>query len=336
MMTLAVAGATGTVGRELLRVLEESNVLGATPALLASGHSVGEAVPYRSVEENVTDLAQFDFKKAKIALFAVPPEVAKVHVPRALAAGAFVIDASGAFRAESETIGRGLNDDALRAAQKKRLVTTPSPLALALATVLKPLHKSAGVKRLVVSTYQSTSGAGKQAMDELFRQSTAMLGGAGAGDVENETFEAQLAFNVLPKVGTFQPDGATSAEKAFTADLTHLMGVAVPVSATCVHVPTFIGEGQSVNVEFSLPMTAAKARDILGKVDGVAVIDNPKSGEYATPYGAAETTHVFVSRIRDDGSAPNTLNLWVVADNLRTGCAQNMVWLAERVASEIL
>jgi aspartate-semialdehyde dehydrogenase len=323
---IALVGATGLVGREVVRVLEESDLIDAMPVFLASKNSEGEEIPYKGLEATVIPLDGYDFKGIEVAIFAVPPKVAEAHIPRAVEAGAMVLDASGRTNKHAPIIRAGMD------AKGARVVACPHPAALALASALAPLHARAGVVRVVTSVNQPTSGAGKQAMDELYRQSVSLLGGAGAGAVENECFGAQVAFNVLPQVGVFEDNGQTSDENRIAADFQGLMGAAVPISVSCAYVPTFVGVSQMVNVSFAHPLTADEARALMEAGDALVVIDDPKTNAYSTPFGAAEMGSVYVSRVRADDSAPNTLNLWVVADNLRAGMAENMVRMVEQLA----
>ncbi|MBI1363512.1 MAG: aspartate-semialdehyde dehydrogenase [Proteobacteria bacterium] len=323
---VALAGATGLVGREIVRVLEESEVIDAVPVFLASKDSEGEEVPYKGLEATVMPLDGYDFKGVDVAIFAVPAAVAAKYVPVARDAGVMVLDASG--RQDKDTQVGALGSDL----KKARVVACPHPAALALASALSAIQAQAKIQRVVTTVMQPTSGAGKLAMDELYRQSVSLLGGAGAGAVDNEHFPMQVAFNILPQVGEFEKNGQTTAENRIARDFQSLMGAAVPVSVSCVYVPTFVGVSQSVNITLDKPLAADEVRNMLEASDTLVVIDDPESGEYSTPFGAAEMGAVYVSRVRADASTPNSLNLWIVADNLRAGVAENMVRMVEQVA----
>ena len=323
---IALVGATGLVGREIIRVLEESELVDAMPVFLASKASEGEEIPYKGLEGSVIDLETFNFKDMDVVVFATPKSVAAKYIPEAQKSGAVVLDISGASAADVPVAGAAVGT-------KGKVVACPQPAALALAEVLAPLHGKATVTRVISNVNHSTSSAGKKAMDELYRQSVALLGGSGAGAVENEHFAAQMAFNVLPQVGAFMDDGRTTMEKNIQTDVHKLLGADVPVSISCAYVPTFIGISQSVNVTFKNALTADEARHILEGCTSLTVIDNPKDGEYSTPFGAAEMASVYVSRVRVDDSLPNTLNLWIVADNLRAGVAESAVRMVEQVAT---
>tara|TARA_R110000868_G_scaffold218576_2_gene469203 strand:+ start:130229 stop:131230 length:1002 start_codon:yes stop_codon:yes gene_type:complete len=332
-MRLAIAGATGNVGREIIRLLEESATLhlGVKPVFLSSSVSEGEEIPFGDDEISVKSLKDYTFGQIDVIVFATPAEVSKVYIPQALEKNVQVIDLSGAYRTDE---GTPMIVDAVNGAlvtKETPQISIPDVATVQLATVIAPLLKKAELKRVDSTCMYPTSRAGKMAMDELFAQSAGLLGGAGSGDeMEGQEFKAQVAFNVIPQVGDFT--GAnTEAETALLLELNRVLKTPTPVLSTAVYVPTFVGMSQSVTLDFNGVITAGDVRDILGKIEGVSVIDAPEKCEYSTPYGTAETSHIFVSRVRDNPLTPGAIKLWLTCDNLRTGAALQVVKVLERL-----
>lgn len=312
---IALAGATGNIGREIIRLLEEQKWVEETPACLASSVSVGEEIPFRDDEASVEELKEFDFKNIDVAIFATDKEVSALYIPKAIEAGCKIVDVSALKRADASVplAGFGLEQEFTSPAQNVSIADAP---ALILTPVLKILQDVAEVKHVTSTVLCSTSSAGKMGMDELFRQSAGLLGGAGAAEMEAEEFTMQVAFNCLPQVGEFS-GVHSSSEMGMMLDANRLLDTPVPMSVTSVRVPTFIGVAESVSVEFNSTIDADAVRKVLDGHDLIRVIDAPEKGEYSTPYGAAETDHIYVSRIRSDDYKSNTVHLWLVGDNLR-------------------
>ena len=324
---VAVVGATGNVGRELVRLLEDSPIVLGEPVVLASSLSADDAIIFRDTQIEVQQLDGFDFKGITVAFFATPKEIGEKYIPAAQLAGARVIDMS-ASQASAPIVVPEVNGAVLP--KDAQLVQTPHAFAIQLSMVINALQKKSSVKNVVSTALLAASGAGKNAMDELFAQSAGLLGGAGAESMEAVEFGHQAAFNCIPQVGQFE-EGATSTnvEMSTFAQTNQVLGSQIPMTVTGVYVPTFVGASQSVAIEFNGPLSAEEARVILEKADGITVIDAPEKGEYSTPFGAAETDQVFVSRIRKDLMNPNVLHMWIVTDNLRKGSALNALQIAE-------
>lgn len=334
---IAVVGATGNVGLEVLKALEDSAFMATTPVLLASGESTEETLNFAGNDLPVASTEGFAYDKVDIAIIAVPPHVAADEIAKAKKAGAFVIDASGVSRAVPGVplMSATHLHNAMPAAKTSRMITLAEPLAASLATVLEPLQASLGVLDVVVNTYQTVSRAGQKGIQELAAQSIGLLGGGASEGFGGESFPHQIAFNVLPHVGAFDAQGHTVVEKNVAADTCALLGKQLPISVTCAFVPTFVGEAMSVHLTCKSPVDVAKVRQIIENTEGVSLLDNPAANEYSTPYGTAEVAQVFVSRVRT-GSTPNSLQLWVVADHLRTAVGRTLVLLAEKAAHEAL
>lgn len=334
---IALVGATGNVGLEVIKALENSSFLATNPILLASPNSAEETLNFAGNDAPVASSEGFAYDKVDIAIIAVPPQVAADEIARARKAGAFVIDASGVSRAVPGVplMSPHLQQDALRAAKTSGMITLPEPLAVSLATVLQPLEVSLGISEAVVSTYQTVSRAGQAGIQELAAQSIGLLGGGASEGFGGEAFPHQIAFNVLPHVGAFDAQGQTTVERNLASDTCTLMNKQIPIAVTCVYVPIFVGEAMSVHLNCRSAVDLAKVRQIISNTEGVSLLDNPAAAEYSTPYGAAEVTQIFVSRLRH-GSTPNSLQMWIVADHLRTAVGQALVQLAERVAHEVL
>jgi aspartate-semialdehyde dehydrogenase len=324
---VAVVGATGNVGREMLGVLAERQFPFSEVVALASTRSVGTEVSFGDGVLKVKALEYFDFKGTDIVLMSAGGAVSKQWSPKIAAQGPIVIDNSSAWRMDREVplVVPEVNASALDGI-KKGIVANPNCSTAQLVVVLKPLHDAATIKRVVVSTYQSVSGAGKEAMDVLFRQTRAVFV---ADPIEVEKFTKQIAFNVIPHIDTFLDSGVTKEEWKMMVETQKILDPDIQLTATCVRVPVFIGHSESVNIEFEKPLTAERARAILREAPGVLVVDKREDGGYATPLECAGEDATYVSRIRKDPTVENGLNLWIVADNLRKGAALNAVQIAE-------
>ncbi|MBM3506608.1 MAG: aspartate-semialdehyde dehydrogenase [Alphaproteobacteria bacterium] len=332
---VAVVGATGNVGREMLNVLDERKFDVAEVAAVASSRSVGKEVSFGDTTLKVKALDDFDFRGWDIGLFSPGASVSAVHAPRAAAAGCVVIDNTSHFRMDPDIplVVPEVNPDAVKGWTKKGIIANPNCSTIQMVVALKPLHDKAKIKRVVVATYQSTSGAGNDAMEELFHQTKGVFV---HDPIEPKKFAKQIAFNVIPQIDKFLDDGSTKEEWKMVVETKKILDPAIKVSATCVRVPTFISHAEAVNVEFERPISAAEARGILRESPGVLVVDEREPGGYVTPVDAAGESATFVSRIREDATVENGLSLWVVADNLRKGAALNAVQIAELLVNRKL
>ncbi|MFQ5973273.1 MAG: aspartate-semialdehyde dehydrogenase, partial [Alphaproteobacteria bacterium] len=326
---LAVAGATGNVGREMLQVLREREFPAHEVVALASARSKGTQVSFGEEDVlRVQDLAEFDFTGTDIALFSPGGKVSAVHAPRAARAGAIVIDNTSHFRMDPDVplIVPEVNPEAIGGYTKRNIIANPNCSTIQMVVALKPLHDRFHIRRVVVATYNSTSGAGRAAMDELFNQTRAIY----VNDpIRKEQFTKQIAFNVIPHIDAFMDDGTTKEEWKMVVETKKIIDPSIKVTATCVRVPVFIGHAEAINVECERPVSAEAAREALREAPGVSVIDHRVDEGYATPVEAAGEDMVYVSRLRDDPTVENGLNLWVVADNVRKGAALNAVQIAE-------
>lgn len=328
-LNIAIVGATGNLGREILSLLEEeASFKVASLKLFASGANADDesSLSFKESDQYVTPLTEADFKAVDVAFFAVPKSVTEEYAVKAKAAGAKIIDASDALSSAPLMI-KGVTDVAFKGTENE--VRIANPLTSQLATLLKPLQAKAKLQTIISSTYQSTSGSGRQGMDELFRQATTMLGGAGAEAVPAEIHPVQIAFNAIPLVGSADGD-ATTEETRVSKEVKQVLGDDIQVSVTAVRIPTFVGYAQSVTLFTDTKVDAAEASRMFTSLAGVYVIDNIAEGEVSTPFGAAETEYTFVSRIRNN--ADGSLSFWVVSDNLRAGSACQMVNLAAIMA----
>lgn len=326
---VAVAGATGNVGRQLLAVLAERTFPADEVIALASRDSVGKEVSFgEDVTLTVRDLAAFDFAGIDIGLFSPGSAVSKAHAPRAADAGCVVIDNSAQFRMDEDVplVVPEVNAEAIAGYRARNIVANPNCSTTQMVVALKPLHDRARIKRVVVATYQSTSGAGKKAMDELFDHTRAIYMNRRE---EPRVFGKTIAFNVVPHIDSFLADGSTGEEAKMARETRKILGPEIAVSATCVRVPTFIGHAEAVNAEFHDPIGEDEAREALADAPGVVVVDRPVDGGYATPVDCAGEDATFVSRIRRDPTVEHGLALWIVSDNLRKGAALNAVQIAE-------
>ena len=332
---VAVVGATGAVGHEMLTCLSEREFPADEVVALASANSVGKTVSFGDNDLKVRDLEKFDFKGIDIGLFSPGAKISAVHGPRAAKAGCVVIDNTSQFRMDPDVplVVPEVNPDAIAEYTKRGIIANPNCSTIQMVVALKPLHDAARIKRVVVATYQSTSGAGREAMDELFSQTRGIY----VNDaMKKEQFTKQIAFNVIPHIDVFMDDGQTKEEWKMTVETQKILDPAIEVTATCVRVPVFIGHAEAVNVEFERPLSVEQARALLRKAPGVSVIDHRADEGYVTPVECAGEDPVFVSRIRKDPTVANGLNLWVVADNLRKGAALNAVQIAEALIARHL
>ncbi|WP_297323480.1 aspartate-semialdehyde dehydrogenase [uncultured Bartonella sp.] len=325
---VAVVGATGNVGREMLNILEERGFPADEIVPLASRRSLGTEVSFGDKTLKVKVLDNYDFSDTDICLMSAGGNVSKEWAPRIGAAGAVVIDNSSAWRYDIDVplIVPEVNPDAIEGFTKRNIIANPNCSTAQLLVALKPLHDAATIKRVVVSTYQSVSGAGKAGMDELFEQSRAVFV---ADPITIKKFTKRIAFNVIPHIDVFMEDGYTKEEWKMMAETKKMLDPKIKLSATAVRVPVFIGHGEAVNVEFEKPISADEAREILRNAPGCQVVDKHEDGGYMTPYECAGEDDTFVSRIREDITVENGLAFWVVADNLRKGAALNAVQIAE-------
>ncbi len=333
---VAVVGATGNVGREILQTLDERAFPADEVVALASERSVGREVSFGEEKTlKVQDLATFDFTETDIALFSPGSRVSATYAPKAAAVGCIVIDNTSQFRMEPDVplIVPEVNPEAAAGYTRRNIIANPNCSTIQMVVALKPLHDAFGIERVVVSTYQSVSGAGKEGMDELFNQTRAIY----VNDtVEPKKFTKPIAFNVIPHIDVFMDDGSTKEEWKMTVETKKILDPAIKVTATCVRVPVFIGHAEAANIQFSREVTAKEARAILREAPGVSVIDHRADEGYVTPDESAGEDAVYVSRIREDATIDNGLNIWVVADNLRKGAALNAVQIAELLDRDYL
>jgi aspartate-semialdehyde dehydrogenase len=325
---VAVIGATGNVGREMLSTLAERKFPVSDVIPLASERSVGRRVSFGDDELKVQDLATFDFRGVDIALSSPGAKISAVHSPRAGKAGCVVIDNTSYFRMDPDVplVVPEVNPGAIAGFNKKNIIANPNCSTIQMVVALKPLHEAAGIKRVVVSTYQSVSGAGKDAMDELFNQTRAVFVNQ---PIEREKFTKQIAFNVIPHIDMFMDDGFTKEEWKMNVETKKILDPDIDVVATCVRVPVFVGHAEAVFVEFEKPITEAEARRVLRNAPGVSIVDHRTDEGYVTPLEATGEDKVFVSRLRADPTVENGLVFWCVSDNLRKGAALNAVQIAE-------
>ena len=332
---VAVVGATGNVGREMLSILAERQFPASEVVALASTRSTGTDVSFGDATLKVKALDYYDFTGTDICLMSAGSAVSKEWSPKIVEKGAIVIDNSSHWRMDRSVplVVPEVNASVLDEGIKKGIIANPNCSTAQMVVALKPLHDAATIKRVVVSTYQSVSGAGKDAMDELFRQTRAVFV---ADPVERKKFTKQIAFNVIPHIDTFLDSGFTKEEWKMMVETQKILDPDIQVAATCVRVPVFIGHSESLSVEFEKPITAEKARNILRSAPGVLVIDKREDAGYITPIECAGEDATYVSRIRKDPTVENGLLLWVVADNLRKGAALNAVQIAESLINRKL
>jgi aspartate-semialdehyde dehydrogenase len=333
---VVVAGATGNVGREMLNILAEREFPVDEIVALASRKSLGTEVSFGDRTLKTRDLEQFDFSGWDIALFAIGSDATKQYAPKAAAAGCIVIDNSSLYRYDPQVplVVPEVNAAAVMGYTQKNIIANPNCSTAQMVVALKPLHDRAKIKRVVVSTYQSTSGAGKEGMDELWDQTKAVYNPTHS--VPPSKFQKQIAFNVIPQIDTFMEDGQTKEEWKMMVETKKILDPAIKVTATCVRVPVFVGHSESVNVEFEEFLDEDEARDILREAPGCLVVDKREPGGYVTPIECVGDYATFISRIRQDGTVENGLNLWIVSDNLRKGAALNAVQIAEVLGQRAL
>jgi len=327
---MVVVGATGNVGREILNVLAERQFPADEVAAVASSRSTGDIIDFgdSGKELKVQNIEHFDFEGWDIALFAAGSEVSRAHAPRAAAAGCTVIDNSSLYRMDPDVplIVPEVNPEAIDGYRAKNIIANPNCSTAQMVVALKPLHDAATIKRVVVATYQSVSGAGKVGMDELFEQSRNIFVGDSNAPVK---FTKQIAFNVIPHCGDFLDGGETTEEWKLVVETKKILGSSIKVSATCVRVPVFVGHSEAINIEFEDEISAEQAQSILREAPGIMLVDKREDGGYVTPVECVGDYATFVSRVREDPTVDNGLSIWVVSDNLRKGAALNAVQIAE-------
>ncbi len=333
---IVVVGATGNVGREMLNILAERQFPVDEIAALASRKSLGTEVSFGERTLKTQDLDTFDFSGWDMALFAVGSEATKIYAPKAAATGCVVIDNSSLYRYDADVplIVPEVNPDAVMGYDKKNIIANPNCSTAQMVVALKPLHDRARIKRVVVSTYQSVSGAGKEGMDELWNQTKGMY--VPGQEVEPSKFTKQIAFNVIPHIDVFLDSGETREEWKMVAETKKIVDPAIKVTATCVRVPVFVGHSEAINIEFHDPLDEEEARDILREAPGILVVDKREDGGYITPVECVGDYATYISRIRQDSTIDNGLNLWCVSDNLRKGAALNAVQIAELLGRRVL
>ena len=325
-MNIAIVGATGNVGRKTLEVLEKKELSIDNLFLVASSRSTGKKINFKGKEHKVLDLENFDFSKVKIAFFAAGGEISKKFAQKA-AKNCLVIDNSSYYRMDPEVplIVPQVNSDDLKNINKN-IIANPNCSTIQLVIALKPLHDLFAIKRIVVSTYQSVSGGGKAPMDELIEQTKLVLDNK---KVKSKNFTKQIAFNVIPHIDVFSDDGYTKEELKMTNETKKILDDKINLTATCVRLPVLVSHSESVNIEFEKPYSLAKVREALDNFEGCKVIDDRADGGYSTPLEAEGKVETFISRIREDKTIKNGLNLWIVSDNLLRGAALNAVEIAE-------
>ena len=327
---VAVLGATGAVGHEMLTILEERNFPIENIYALASKRSVGKEVSFGDKILKVENVDDFDFSNADIALFSAGSDVSKKWAPIAGEKGCIVIDNTSYFRMDPDVplIIPEVNPEALEDYRNKNIIANPNCSTIQMLVALKPLHDLSIIKRVVVSTYQSVSGAGKSAMDELWNQTRKMFFNE---TVEVKNFTKKIAFNVIPHIDKFLDDGSTKEEQKMVDETKKILDNSIEVNATCVRVPVFIGHSESINVEFESNISIEEIRDALEEAEGISLIDDIKNDLYITPIDCVSDFAVFISRLRIDQTVPSGINMWVVSDNLRKGAALNSIQIAEEL-----
>ena len=327
---VVVVGATGNVGREMLNILAERQFPLAEVAAVASPRSTGDVIDFGDSGEElkVCNIEHFDFAGWDMALFAAGSDVSKVYAPKAAAAGCTVIDNSSLYRMDPDVplIVPEVNSEAIAGYRKRNIIANPNCSTAQMVVALKPLHDFARIRRVVVATYQSVSGAGKGGMDELFEQSRNIFVGDTA---EPRKFTKQIAFNVIPHIDSFLDDGSTKEEWKMVVETKKILDPRIKVTATCVRVPVFVGHSEAINIEFENEISAEDAQRILREAPGVMLVDKREDGGYVTPVEAVGEYATYVSRVREDSTVENGLSLWCVSDNLRKGAALNAVQIAE-------
>ncbi len=334
--SVVVVGATGNVGREMLAILSERQFPVDRIAALASRRSLGTEVSFGDRTLTTEDLETFDFEGWDIALFAVGSEATGQHAPRAARAGCVVIDNSSLYRYEHDIplVVPEVNPEAVEHYRNRNIIANPNCSTAQMLVALKPLHDRARIRRVVVSTYQSVSGAGKDGMDELWSQTKGIY--VPGQEVDPSKFQKQIAFNEIPHIDRFMEDGSTRQEWKMVVETKKILDPAIRVTATCVRVPVFVGHAEAINIEFDEFLDEEEAREILREAPGLLVVDKREDGGYTTPVECVGDYATFISRIRQDGTVENGLNLWCVSDNLRKGAALNAVQIAETLGNRVL
>jgi len=330
---VAVVGATGNVGREMLNILAERDFPATEVVAIASRKSLGQIVGFGDRELKVVALDTFDFSGIDIALFAAGSSVSKEYAPIAAAAGTIVIDNASFYRMDPDVplVVPEVNAHVLKKGIKKNIIANPNCSTAQMLVALKPLHDVATIKRVVVSTYQSVSGSGAAAIDELYSQTRATF----VNDpIEPDVYPKQIAYNVIPHIDVFMDDGYTKEEWKMVAETHKMLDPDIQVTATCVRVPVFVGHAEAINLEFKKPLGDKEAREILRDAPGCLVVDKREDGGYITPVDCVGDYNTYVSRIRNDTTVKNGLNIWVVSDNLRKGAALNAVQIAESLLEQ--
>ena len=334
---LAVAGATGAVGNEIIQILEQRDFPIDNLYLLASSKSKGKKLEFREKEIIVEDLAEFDFSKVHIGLFSPGGKISAEYAPIAAKAGCIVIDNTSHFRMKKNIplivpeVNAVVLDEFFQDENRTNIISNPNCSTIQMVVALKPLHEKSIINRVVVSTYQAVSGAGKTGMDELFIQTQNVYANK---KLKKEKFTKQISFNAIPHIGSFLENGNTEEEQKMIDETKKILDEGIKVSATCVRTAVFIGHSEAINIEFDSPIDSKEAFEILSKSEGISVIDHRKDEGYVTPVEVAGDDKVYISRIRNDSSVDNGLNIWVVADNLRKGAALNAVQIAEIIISK--
>jgi aspartate-semialdehyde dehydrogenase len=329
---VAIVGATGNVGREMLDILAERRFPASEVVAIASSHSTGREVSYGDRTLKCRNLEHYDFSTTDICLMSAGGAVSREWSPKIGAAGCVVIDNSSAWRMDPDVplVVPEVNAEAAKGFGKKNIIANPNCSTAQLVVALKPLHDRARIKRVVVATYQSVSGAGKEAMDELFSQTRAVFV---SDPITSKKFPKRIAFNVIPEIDVFMEDGFTKEEWKMVVETKKILDPKIKLVATCVRVPVFIGHSEAVAIEFENPISADEARDLLREAPGCLVVDRRESGGYVTPHEAAGEDATYISRIREDPTVDNGLILWCVSDNLRKGAALNAVQIAEVIVN---
>ena len=331
-MNFAIIGATGNVGRKTIEILEKSNIQISNLFLVASEKSEGKKIKFKGKEIQIESLKTYDFSKAQITFFAAGGKIAEEWVPKA-SKKTVVIDNSKVFRMDKDVplIVPEVNPNKLSMFKNKNIIANPNCSTIQMVVALKPLHENFNIKRVIVSTYQSVSGAGKAPMDELISQTKEYLE---EKKINSKNFTKQIAFNLIPHIDEFKEEGYTREEWKMISETKKILDPKINLTATCVRVPVMVSHAESINVEFEKSFDIKKVRDILDKADGCKVVDERKNGGYTTPVEAEDKNFTFISRIRKDNSRDNALNMWVVSDNLLKGAALNTVQIAERLIKD--
>ena len=331
-MNFAIIGATGNVGRKTIEILEKSNIQISNLFLVASEKSEGKKIKFKGKEIQIESLKTYDFSKAQITFFAAGGKIAEEWVPKA-SKKTVVIDNSKVFRMDKDVplIVPEVNPNKLSMFKNKNIIANPNCSTIQMVVVLKPLHENFNIKRVIVSTYQSVSGAGKAPMDELISQTKEYLE---EKKINSKNFTKQIAFNLIPHIDEFKEEGYTREEWKMISETKKILDPKINLTATCVRVPVMVSHAESLNVEFEKSFDIKKVRDVLDKADGCKVVDERKNGGYTTPVEAENKNFTFISRIRKDNSRDNALNMWVVSDNLLKGAALNTVQIAEKLIKD--